>query len=253
MPTPSITASVFNFGGSFGGVRRTEPATSITVSKADTVGSLEFKLRHTLSLSLGEIRCYKVPLKRKDSPPSKFKVHEVNRLIPDRTDTLDFSDPNRMVGEIGIVEPCLGIAVEWKGFGGTWPMDEPVSSSGSSSKDEGSVDVDISGAGHRLGSSPMAMPPFNRRRRSSSEKNVLGSDDEAAPLGTLNGKTLLGPVMPGSYPRAISPVQRPSSADRYGERNKISFNSRINVPPKVERVPGTIGLNNLGMLPQVYI
>lgn len=179
---------------------------------------------------------------------AKFKVNEVLRLIPDRTDTLEFDLKTQTVGEIGIVEPYLGIAVEWKQLGGTWPMDETIQSE-PPSKDEGSTDVQ-QGGGRKLGSSPTAMLPFsslNRRRRSSAGNNVLGSDEDSPPLGTLNGKALMGPVLPGSYPRALSPVQRSSSAERYGERNKVSFNSRIKILPKVERVRGTIGLNNLGI------
>jgi hypothetical protein len=210
--------------------------------------SLETSLREHLSLKpTGLIRCYKIKLTRKDTPPERFKVNEVLRFIPNKDDTLDFTTKTKTVGEIGIVEPYLGIAVEWKELGDTWPMDIKHSVSETASKEDSSAEAEILEKGHKLGASPTRMMPFNRRRLSD-EKNVFGSDDESPHLGTSHGRSVLRPLLPGPYPRSLSPVQRSSSAERYGERNRVSFNSRVSNTPRIERVGGTTGLNNLGSI-----
>lgn len=245
VPPPSVSVTVFNFGG---GIRTNPLARSITISKADTVDNLETSLRNHLSLkTTGQIRCYKIKLTRKDAPPERFKVSEVLRFIPDKDDKLDFTFKSRTVGEIGIVEPYLGIAVEWKELGDTWPMDLKHPVIEQASKDEDSADAHTSEKGHTLGASPLKMLPFGRRRLSH-EQNIFGSDDESPQLGTLHGRAVLGPLLPGSYPRSLSPIQRSSSAERYGERNKVSFNSRVSSVHRAERISGTTGLNNLGWL-----
>ena len=243
VPPPSVSVTVFNFGG---GVRINPPARSMTISKADTVATLETNLRNHLSLkATGQIRCYKIKLTRKDNPPQRFKVSEVLRFIPDKDDQLDLTVKTRTVGEIGIVEPYLGIAVEWKEMGDTWPMDFKHPVIEQASKDEGSADAHTSEKGHTLGASPLKMLPFSRRRLSD-EKNIFESDDESPRSVTLHSRAVLGPALPGSYPRSLSPIQRSSSAERYGERNKISFNSRVSNVHRVERIRGTTGLSNLG-------
>ena len=245
-----MSTQIFDFSAKSG-----PQATSIVVSKADTLDRLESKIRSTLGLSLeGQIRCYKYPVKRSDFISWEIDTKFVSRMVLDRDDLIDFTLRSRTVGEVGIVEPYVAIAVEWKALGGSWPMDDESSSSSEESSIQGastSTDmVPMNSGGRTLGASPNSFTALNYRGRFSNEKARGDSDDEY-PLGTLNGQPVSGPVLPGSYPRTSPPNSflRSSSTDRFGERYKTSFNSRLNQQPsytREERARGTTGLNNLG-------
>jgi hypothetical protein len=222
--------------------------TSIIVSKADSLDTLESKIRDSLSLlPTGFIRCYKFPVNRTDSILSKVTTKKATTLIPDRGNSLDFSLKSRTIGQIGIVEPYLGIVVEWKQIGSNFPMDLELSSDQSSAQDSSSI---FANGGRTLGGIPNSFTALSHRRPST-DNHIFDSDDETAPLGKLNGKPISGPVLPGSYPRTsqLNSYLRSSSGERFGERYKTPFNTRFIESPKEERVRGTTGLNNLGSLP----
>lgn len=250
VPPPTMSNKVFDFAAAptFNNIPK---ATSIHVSKSDTIDTLDSMIRSALSLSSsGEIRCYKFPIKRSDNLLSQMTPPQISRLLPDRDDHLDLLNKFKSVGEIGIVESYVAIAVEWKADDGTWPMDEDTSSSGQSSV-QGTSSSDVSysnGGGRTLGAAPNSFTALNRPRRQSNDKSVFDSEDEGSSYGRQGGQ-LIGPTLPGSYPRTTSPTQllRSSSSERYGERYKTSFNSRFMSAAKQERVRGTTGLNNLGI------
>jgi hypothetical protein len=244
---PPMTTQIFDFSAP-----TISPAKSIVVSKADTVESFEAKIRaHLDLLSASQIRCFKFPVQRTDNIGSEMNTSKAVRMFPDQNDSLDFSVKSRTVGEIGIVEPYVGIAVEWKESGNTWPMEEASSSSEQSSVQDVAFPP---GGGRTLGSAPNSFTALNRPRRSSNEKSLFESDDDDSPLGKINGQAISGPVLPGSYPRTVSPTNsyiRSSSAERYSDRYK-TFNSRFSSqPPKEDRIRGTTGLNNLGSVPSL--
>jgi hypothetical protein len=246
-----MSTKVFDFAA--GPIFNIPKATSIQVSKSDTIDTLDSMIRSALSLSSsGEIRCYKFPIKRSDNLLSQMTPPQITKLLPDRDDHLDFQNKFKSVGEVGIVESYVALAVEWKAEEGTWPMDEDTSSSGQSSV-QGTSSSDLSysngGGGRTLGAAPNPFTALNRPRRHSNDKSVLDSEDEGSAYGRQGGQ-LIGPTLPGSYPRTTSPTQflRSSSTERYGERYKSSFNSRFISTAKEERVRGTTGLNNLGIL-----
>ena len=223
-------------------------ATSIIVSKSDTFFTLDSKIRtHLGFLSAGSIRCYKFPCKRGDNVLSEWTTRKAFQEIPDRDDILEFDSKSKTVGEMGIVEPYVGVAVEWKGLGNSWPMDEEMPSEQSSTHELSDVPV----GGRTLGGIPgSAFTALNTSRGRTMEKSLFDSDDDSSPLGRLNGKVIFGPVLPGSYSRPSSTLfLRSSSAERATDRFKTSFNGRFSQPPKEDRVRGTIGLNNLGTSP----
>jgi hypothetical protein len=175
--------------------------------------------------------------------PSKLTTKRALTLIPDREDCLDFSLKSQTVGQIGIVEPYLGIAVERK-LGSVFPMDQELSLSDQSSTQSSSL---LANGGRTLGANPNSFTALSHRRPST-ENQIFDSDDESAPLGKLNGKPISGPVLPGAYPRTSSLNSlSQSSGERFSERYRTGFNTRFTEsPPKEERVRGTTGLNNLG-------
>ena len=102
-------------------------ATSIVVSKSDTLFLLDSKIRIHLGLSpAGSIRCYKFPCGRGDHILSEWTTRKALEEIPDCDDVLEFDSGSKTVGEIGIVAPYVGIAVEWKGLGNSWPMEVQI-------------------------------------------------------------------------------------------------------------------------------
>lgn len=240
-----MTSSAFNFSAG-----SSSDTVSITVSKSDTLDILDSKIRRALSLlSTGDIRCYRFPVARLGTVRSELTPAQAAALLSDPPESLDFSLKSQTVGEIGIVQPYLGLAVEWKQLGGTWPMDELNS-------ERSSGPIDMPRAGRTLGAEPNSLSQLQlsltHQRRVSDDKSPFDDSDDDPPLGKINGQAVLGPVLPGSYPRDSPPnsVLRSSSAERFVERYKPSFNSRFSIQsPKEERVLGTTGLNNLGTLP----
>lgn len=244
-PPPSQSATMFNFSTP---VKRTAPI--IRISKADPVADLERQIRVFLNLpSDCLIRCYKFAATKNDFLTIEMPTSSIIRLIPDREDTLDIpekpslADDSKTVGEIGIVEPYIGIAVEYKSEeDGSWPLDtEPTSSSGPASSSTSEMPP---AGGRTLGSTPGVLT-----LRSRSQDRPSFDDDEDSGLGRLNGHVVSGPVLPGSYPRHLTnstAFNRSASAERYGERSKTSFNSRF-ASQSSTRVRGTTGLNNLGI------
>jgi hypothetical protein len=230
-----MTVKIFDFSP-----RQTPRATAIVVSKADAIDSLEVQIRKHFSIPDNyDLRCYKFPYT--ESVSEELSPREAIQIIPERDDPLDISIKSRTIGEIGLVEPTIGIAVEHKPHDGRWLLEDDTSSD-SSVQAPSSSDGPI---GRTLGASPNSFTALNRR---GSVKSIDDSEDEA-PLGMINGKPIAGPVaIPGTYPTSISPRQSivRTSTD-YGERYKSSFNSRFAQPPKEDRVRGTTGLNNLGM------
>jgi hypothetical protein len=250
-----MSTKVFDFAA--GPIFNIPKADSIRVSKSETIDTLDSLIRSALSLpSAGEIRCYKFAIRRSDNLLSQMTPPQITRLLPDRDDYLDFDNKFKSVGEIGIVEPYLAVAVEWRATGAPWPMDEDTSSSDQSSA-QGASSSDVgytNGVGRTLGAAPNSFTALNRPRRQSNDKSIFDSEDEGSSYGKQNGQ-LIGPTLPGAYPRTVSPTQylRSSSSERYGERYKSTFNSRFNPAPKEQRVRGTTGLNNLGTFPLVLI
>jgi hypothetical protein len=161
-------------------------------------------------------------------------------------------DPTRTVGDLGIVEPFLGLAIEHRLDDTTpFPTDIPIPSSPPTTT---TINPSfISPGGRTLGAAPTTFTPLNRPRSSSPRHtqtlNLGSSDDED--LGGARGNKGKEVVMagtgmlPGTYPRSPTGV-RSSSAERFGERKMGSFNARFTQPAKEERVKGTTGLNNLG-------
>jgi hypothetical protein len=234
------------------------PATSIVISKSDTLNTLSTKIRRHLSmLQIGQIRCYKFTVKRTDVIPSEISVLKASKM--ELQEPLEFTLLSKTVGEIGIVEPFIGIAVEWKSFTSSFPMDEEIISASSSSSSSSSSEFSNRPAtemvsGYTLGAMPNSQfTALNSRGRQKALFDVTDDDDNDPPpsLGRINGQIVSGPLLPGSWPRTSPPNFRSSSVDgRAGERIKTSFNSRFSSqPPKEDRVRGTTGLNNLGMNP----
>ena len=252
IPKKPQTTLLFDFSPS-------PPATSIVISKSTTVNTLITKIKDHLSiLSTGQLRCYKFPIKRTDNIRSEITALKASKM--------ELQDPlelnlllSKTVGEIGIVEPFIGIAVESKSGINTFPMDEETistssSTSSSSSSEFPSRPVTEMVSGYTLGATPNSQfTSLNSRGRAKALFDLTDDDDNdsTSPLGRINGKVVSGPVLPGSWPRTSPPNFRSSSLDgRTGERFKTSFNSRFSSqPPKEERVQGTTGLNNLGMNP----
>jgi hypothetical protein len=219
------------------------------VSKSDTLFTLDAKIRSHLGfLFAGSIRCYKFPCKRGDSVHSEWSTRKAFQEIPDRDDILEFDLKSKTVGEVGIVEPYIGIAVEWKGLGNSWPMDEETLSEQSSTHDPSDVPV----GGRTLGGIPgSSFTALNTSRGRTIEKSLFESDDDdlSSQLGRINGQVVFGPVLPNSYTRTSTTLLlRSSSADRSTERFKTPFNARFSSQtPKDDRIRGTTGLNNLGI------
>ena len=244
VPAKPLSSQVFDFSP-----MPVSRATSIIVSKSDTLSTLDSKIRtHLGFLPAGSIRCYKFPCKRGDNVVSEWSTRKAFQEIPDRDDVLLFDLKSKTVGEVGIVEPYVGMAVEWKGLGNSWPMDEEMPSEQSSTHELSDVRV----GGRTLGGIPgSSFTALNTPRGRTMEKSLFESDDDSSPLGRLNGKVILGPVLPGSYSRtSASLFLRSSSAERSSERFKTPFNTRFSSqPPKEDRIRGTAGLNNLGTFP----
>jgi len=267
-----MTSLSFNFSGGSSSSLHTVKATSITLSKADPVSLLKEKIRDLLHLpSSSEIRCYKFLPSRSEYIASEMTAQQVLKVIVDKEDSLlDLSTEDATIGEIGIVEPYVGIAAEYKSITGQFPMDQEPSPSASESSIQGTTTTNSSssamssdvptGVGRTLGASPNAFTALNKRTPDRQDKSIFDVDDEEnAGLGKINGQVVMGPSLPGAYPKT-SPVNstssnsaylRSSSEERYGERNRNSFNSRfasgsVQVHEK-ERVRGTTGLNNLGI------
>ena len=228
---------------------RLPKAKSIIVSKNDSLASFDERVRDQLGLpTTGQIRCYKFPLTRDTNILSETTVTEISSIISDKDDYLDFSIRERTVGEAGIVEPYGGIAVEWKGINGTFPMDEDTTTSPESSIHGGTSSDIVYPSGRTLGASPNPFMMTASSRRFSSEKSTLDDDDDSS---SASGKILSGPVIAGTYPRSPQSYLRSSSAERYEERYKTGFNSRFSnittqaLKENIQR--GTLGLNNLGI------
>lgn len=158
---------------------------------------------------------------------------------------MEFDLKSKTVGEVGIVEPYVGLAVEWKGLGNSWPMDERKLLEQSSTHENSDGPV----GGRTLGGIPgSSFTALNTSRGRTMDKSLFESDDDSSPLGRLNGQVVFGPVLPSSFSRT-SPtlLLRSSSAERSSDRFKTPFNARFSSqPPKDDRVRGTTGLNNLG-------
>jgi ubiquitin carboxyl-terminal hydrolase 4/11/15 len=163
-------------------------------------------------------------------PAAEIPTNEAAKLISDPDFPLDLSIKSQTVGEIGLVEPLIGIAIEHKENDASWPMDDtPRQDPG---QPQSSPEFPT---GRTLGASPNSFTTLNRRP----------SQDEPS-LGTINGKPIAGPI-PGSYPTTRPSFFRATSPS--SERYKSTFNARFAPPPKEDRVRGITGLNNLGKTP----
>lgn len=216
-------------------------AITIQVSKADTIDHLVPLIRTTLQFPEdGQLRYYKFPIKKTDPISIEMTPSNIGKFIPNREDALDIpeqsssTNDSRTLGEIGIVEDFLGIAVEQKSEDGSWPMDSLASTTPPTSNT--SSFPMTNGGGRTLGSPPGTLV---LRRRSYDRTSIDDDDDDTS-------AKVYGPTLPGAYPRHLGPTFRSQSAERYGERSKTSFNSRF-ATSQSERVRGTTGLNNLGI------
>src|SRR6202035_2861280 len=79
VPPPTMSTKVFDFAA--GPIFNIPKATSIQVSKSDTIDTLDSMIRSALSLSSsGEIRCYKFPIKRSDNLLSQMTPPQITKL-----------------------------------------------------------------------------------------------------------------------------------------------------------------------------
>ena len=164
-------------------------------------------------------------------------------------------DPTRTVGDLGIVEPFLGLAIEHRLNDAPFPTDIPIPSSPPTITTTTNPSFTSPG-GRTLGAAPTTFTPLNRPRSSSPRHtqtlNLGSSDDEdlGASRGNKGKEVVVAGtgMLPGAYPRSPTGV-RSSSAERFGERKMGSFNARFTQPAKEDRVKGTTGLNNLGTPP----
>jgi hypothetical protein len=229
----SQSANSFNFSAP-----AKPKATIIEVSKADTIDHLVHLIRTTLQLpSDASLRYHKLPIKTTDSIYAEMTPSDFTQLIPGRGYRLDIPEqPSPMtdattLGQIGILESYLGIAVETKSENESWPLDSlsalPAITTSPTSMTNG---------GRTLGS-----PPGTLLLRSKSQDRPSFDDDNDDTAAKV-----YGPSLPGAYPRHLGSTFRSQSAERYGERSKISFNSRF--ASQSDRVRGTTGLNNLGSI-----
>jgi Ubiquitin carboxyl-terminal hydrolase len=245
--TPSKqTSQIFDFSIS---PRQTPKATAIVVSKADSISSLEVKIRKHLPLPLtSDLRAYRLSNTALGDIPGDIPITSAKDFIDDVT-PLDFSLKSRTIGEIGLVEPTIGIAID-PHTNEKWLLEDEMST------EKGVVMSDVQG-GRTLGAQPNSFTALNRRSNGTNilqinganvleknGRNVLEESDEEGGIGMLNGKVIAGPPLPGSYPvkayRSETPVGRGS------------FNARFAPLPKEEtpRVRGITGLNNLGTTTQ---
>jgi len=239
-----------------------QPSPTLSLSKSAPVSDLDNKVRDMYDLPGVEIRYFRFDLVggrdvTRDTSPAK-----VRRLI-DVDAPLDTSLLTRTLGEIGLVEPRLGIAFEHRHPNQKFPLDTSPTTSPTQQSPPSQ--------GHTLGAAPNVLG-FETRGRPLSKgytSDSLGTtrkkslnlgdstDDEESGAGRL-----IGPLLPGSYPRTpdASPARagtttgaaavRSASADRV-ERRAGAFNLRFSSGSgflKDERVRGTTGLNNLGTL-----
>jgi len=243
------------------------PARGINVSKSDSMAHLMHLIRSTLDIPVTatDFRAYKIPLSRRDKFNAEITVQQLlEKTTKEQVLELPLKDEEtRTVGELGIVEPFIGFAVEYRVSSDTpFPTDIPITSS---SPVTTPTRPTFASQGRTLGAAPSTFTSLNRPRSSSPrtthEKtiNLAGSsedEDDTRPVGisgrTSNGKeaSTVGMMLPGAYPRSPTGV-RSSSAERYGDRNKGagSFSARFTQPAKEERIKGTTGLNNLGTPP----
>jgi hypothetical protein len=225
------------------------------VSKADNITSLEDKIRNHLSLPITtDFRAYRLSKTDLSDMPNDLPISSARDFIDDVT-PLDFSVKSRTIGEIGLVDATIGIAIDPQTNDGKWLLEDDMLNE----KDVVSSDVQ---GGRTLGAPPNSFTALNRRTNGSNllqinganvlerniasgtnRRNVLEESDEEGGIGMLNGKVIAGPPLPGAYPVK---TYRSETAGRG------SFNARFAPPPKEEtqRVRGITGLNNLGITTQ---
>lgn len=205
------------------------PAPILSLSKSAPLSALEARLRAEFGLEGGEIRIFtfalKTPLEREIAPVKARELVDVENPV-------DTAFGSRTLGEVGIVSPLQGLAIEHHNLGESYPLDllppKPQK-------------VDRPLIGRTLGAQPSPGVPRGRP----SVRATVDSDEEGG-VG----------VLPGSYPRTpeTSPsrgVGRSISADRVERRPSLNLRVSSGLGfSREDRVRGTTGLNNLGNPPK---
>jgi hypothetical protein len=211
------------------------PAPILSLSKSAPVSALEARLRAEFALEGGELRLFTFPLKPNSALEREISPLKASELV-DVENPVDTVFGSRTLGEVGIVSPLQGLAIEHHNLGESYPLDL-ISHPRTTTSDRPLI-------GRTLGAQPATGVPRGRP----TARVQLGDSDEEGGVG----------VLPGSYPRTpeTSPsrgIGRSISADRVERRPSLNLRVSSGLGfSREDRVRGTTGLNNLGTLQPVF-